>query len=239
MIGRDTMNIKYYAISVCGRVRKDNQDRFLLPDNEKEENMVRCQETDTSATLAVFDGMGGESSGEMAALIAQKVSEAVLQKYPKCNLRKLLSEINTQICEYMRKNEIKSMGTTAVILRIKDDLVEICNVGDSRVYRIADNKIQQLSKDHAMEIGSKRVLTQNLGIPESEMVIEPYCVCGKAKNEDVFLLCSDGLTDMVSEKQILNIINNCEFEQAGKLLLNEAMENGGKDNITIVLCKIC
>lgn len=233
------MNIKYYAISDCGKVRKDNQDRFLLPDNEKQENTVRCRETDTSATLAVFDGMGGESSGEMAAMIAQKVSEVVIEKYPECNLKKLLIEINTQICKYMSENEIKSMGTTAVILRIKDDLVEICNVGDSRAYRIANNHIEQLSKDHAMEIGSKRVLTQNLGIPESEMVIEPYYTCGKVVDSDAFLLCSDGLTDMVNEEQILNIVNNCEFEQVGELLLNEAMKNGGRDNTTIVLCKVC
>ena len=233
------MNIKYYAISDCGKVRKDNQDRFLLPDNKKQENTVRCQETDTSATLAVFDGMGGESSGEMAAMIAQKVSEVVLEKYPECNLKKLIIEINTQICKYMSENEIKSMGTTAVILRIKDDLVEVCNVGDSRAYRIANNHIEQLSKDHAMEIGSKRVLTQNLGIPESEMVIEPYYTCGKVVDSDAFLLCSDGLTDMVNDEQILNIVNNCEFEQAGELLLNEAMKNGGRDNTTIVLCKVC
>lgn len=233
------MNIKYYAISDCGKVRKDNQDRFLLPDSGKKENTVRCRETDTSATLAIFDGMGGESSGEMAAMIAQKVSEVVLEKYPECNLKKLLIEINTQICKYMSENEIKSMGTTAVILRIKDDLVEICNVGDSRAYRIANNHIEQLSKDHAMEIGSKRVLTQNLGIPESEMVIEPYYTYGKVVDSDAFLLCSDGLTDMVNEEQILNIVNNCEFEQVGELLLNEAMKNGGRDNTTIVLCKVC
>ena len=233
------MNIKYYAISDCGKVRRDNQDRFLLPDSEKQENTVRCQSTDTSATLAVFDGMGGESYGEMAAFIAQKVSEAILEKYPGCNLKKLLIEVNTQICKYMSENDIKSMGTTAVILRIKEDSVEISNVGDSRAYRISNNNIEQISKDHAMEIGSKRVLTQNLGIPENEMVIEPYYICGKAVNDDIFLLCSDGLTDMVSDEQILYVVNNNAFEEVGELLLNEAMKNGGKDNITIVLCKIC
>ncbi len=233
------MNIKYYAISDCGKVRRDNQDRFLLSNSEERGKTVRCQETDTATTLAVFDGMGGEASGEMAAMIAQKVSEVVLEKYPECSLKKLLIEINTQICKYMSENEIKSMGTTAVILRIKDDLVEICNVGDSRAYRIANNKIQQISKDHAMEIGSKRVLTQNLGIPEDEMLIEPFCVCGKAVEGNVFLLCSDGLTDMVSDEQILKIVNNCEFEKAGEMLLNETMTNGGKDNTTIILCKVC
>ena len=236
MIGRDTMNIKYYAISDCGKVRKDNQDKFLLPDLQQ--NSAGCQSTDTPVTLAVFDGMGGESNGEMAAFIAQKVSEAVFEKYPECNLKKLLMEINAQICNYMGENEIKSMGTTAVVLQIKDDFAEICNVGDSRAYRIADNKIQQLSKDHAMEIGSKRVLTQNLGIPESEMVIEPYCVRGKISDGDIFILCSDGLTDMVSDEQILNVVNSCEFEQAGKMLFDEAMKNGGKDNTTILLCKV-
>lgn len=233
------MNIKYYAISDCGLVRKDNQDKVLLPDSNLQQNSAGCQVTDTPVTLAVFDGMGGESYGEMAAFIAQKVSEAVLEKYPECNLKKLVMEINTQICKYMSENEIKSMGTTAVILRIKEDSVEICNVGDSRAYKIADNQIEQLSRDHAMEIGSKRVLTQNLGIPESEMVIEPYYVRGKPADNDVFLLCSDGLTDMVDDEQILNIVNSCEFEQAGEMLLNEAMKNGGKDNTTIVLCKVC
>jgi protein phosphatase len=231
------MKIKYYAISDCGKVRKQNQDRFLIPDN-KQQKSNECQMLDAPVTVAVFDGMGGESSGEVAAMIAQQVSEAVFEKYPDCSLKKLIQQINIQICKYMQENDIKSMGTTAVLLRLKDDVAEVCNIGDSRAYRVADKKMMRLSKDHAMNVGSKRVLTQNLGIPESEMVIEPYHICRKVGNGDIFLLCSDGLTDMVSEKRILNIINNCEFEEAGQLLFNEAMENGGKDNTTIVLCKV-
>ena len=231
------MKIKYYAISDCGKVRKDNQDRFLIPDN-KQQNSDECQLSDAPVTVAVFDGMGGESSGEVASFIAQQVSEAVFEQYPNCSLKKLVQQINVQICKYMQENNIKSMGTTAVLLRLKDDIAEVCNIGDSRAYRIADKKMIRLSKDHAMNIGSKRVLTQNLGIPESEMILEPHHTCGKIENDDVFLLCSDGLTDMVSEKRILNIINNCKFEEAGQVLFNEAMENGGKDNTTIVLCKV-
>ena len=233
------MNIKYYAISDSGKVRKENQDKFLLPDNGKYENIAEYQITDIPVTFAIFDGMGGEQSGEMASFIAMQVSRVILEKHPKCNLKKLVNQINTQICKYMLENGIKSMGSTAVILRVRADAVEICNIGDSRAYRIADGKIFRLTTDHAISVGSKRVLTQNLGIYEDEMLLEPHYICGKASFEDVFLLCSDGLTDMVSERRILSIINSCDFEQAGQLLLDEAMKNGGKDNITITLCKVC
>ncbi len=232
------MKIECYALSSRGKVRKENQDRYFLPFNESIKNDTELQFCDLPATVAVFDGMGGEALGEVAAYIAQQVCKTVLEKNPEYSLKKLTLKINTQICRYMQQNHINSMGTTSVLLRVKDGVAEICNVGDSRAYRIADKKLMCLSIDHTMNVAGKRILTQNLGIPQDEMILEPAYVRGKIREKDTFLLCSDGLTDFVNEQKILNIINSTEFEKAGKALFDEAMAGGGKDNITIVLCKI-
>ena len=155
-----------------------------------------------------------------------------------CSFKKLTLFINSLICKYMEECGIKRMGSTASFLRVMPSKAQICNVGDSRVYRISQGKITQLSVDHSMYVGQRRVLTQHLGIPVQEMVLEPYestceCIAG-----DIFILCSDGLTDMLDEDSMLKIITGNRFSDIGKELFDAAMENGGKDNITIIVCKI-
>lgn len=224
------MKITYYALSDCGKVRSENQDSYVLPDSANGSGPV--------ANFAVFDGMGGEQSGGKASAIAKDAFISVIKETPLCSLKKLTLFINGLICKYMEEFGIKRMGSTASILRVTSEKAQVCNVGDSRIYRISKGKITQLSVDHAMMVGQRRVLTQHLGIPVQEMILEPHestCECSEG---DVFVLCSDGLTDMLDEKAILETVVGNDFVNVGQVLLDTAMEKGGKDNITIVMCKI-
>lgn len=86
--------------------------------------------------------------------------------------------------------------------------------------------------------GTKPPLTQNLGIKEDELIISPYTATGEYHNHDIYLICSDGLTDMVSNEEIEYILNSSQKENSADLLLQKALENGGKDNITLILMYI-
>lgn len=231
------MKVLYYAISDCGKMRKENQDRFVVPCSKNTANGV--SETLASTSLyAVFDGMGGEQYGEKAAEIAVGVFKNVVEKEKKYDLNYITHTINNVVCKYMKDNNIARMGTTAAFLKLKEDVAVAGNVGDSSIYKVSDGKMYRLSLSHTMMVGSKRVLTQHLGIPSEEIVLEPhFCKC-EAKEGDIFILCTDGLTDMIDEKKIYEIIVENEFETIGQHLLHEALLNGGNDNITIVLCKI-
>ena len=115
-----------------------------------------------------------------------------------------------------------------------------CNIGDSRTYRLRDGVFQQLSVDHIEKRpAGKAPLTQYLGIDPMEMQIEPYIAKGRVERDDVYLLCSDGLTDMLTNFTIANILlNNPSPEKSVESLIRAALEQGGRDNITAIVCKI-
>ena len=131
-------------------------------------------------------------------------------------------------------------------------IANVINIGDSRVYLLRDGLLTQISYDHTsvrqmIELGaitieaarshpSRHKLTQHLGIFPDEMVIEPYTVSFPIEKNDLFLLCSDGLTDMLEDYEIQGILNSSAFvEKMAGALFNTAMQNGGKDNITILI----
>ena len=132
------------------------------------------------------------------------------------------------------------MGTTAAMLVFADKEIALCNIGDSKIFRLYDGSLEQISKDHVgvSAFGVKPPLSQNLGIPPSELVIAPYFARGAYNDGDVYLICSDGLTDMVSVEEITEVLVSKPIEEAITLLLDKALANGGKDNTTIILCKI-
>ena len=138
------------------------------------------------------------------------------------------------------------------MLCVKNGVADLYNVGDSRIYLLRNGVLTQLSKDHTivqqkLDLGAiaaeqaasdsgRHKLTQHLGIFESEMLIEAHHIQKQVQPDDVFLLCSDGLTDMVSDKaicQILIIAKSCD--EAAEKLLEAALENGGKDNVSVIV----
>lgn len=239
-------NISYICISHKGYCRSINQDNFICDGKYMEQAYLSEYKTEgvisnNMSLLGIFDGMGGEECGEVASYIAAKAATA----YPENNkatenLISICKAANEEICSYADINNIEAMGTTAAMLMFSDKVIGICNIGDSKIYRYDGKELKQLSVDHVSvaAYGRKPPLYQNLGIPPSEMIIEPYVSSERYRSNYIYLLCSDGLTDMVDEAGIKEIIANNDIETAANSLLKKALDNGGKDNITIILCKI-
>lgn len=237
-------SIEYSAVCSRGKARKQNQDKIFIQNcdlikNSAEINLCGTIEFDNNEVLAVFDGMGGEEFGETASQIAVETI-SIKASESKINLEKVCMAINDEICRYMESEDIFRMGSTAAIVSV-DKKLHICNIGDSRIYRISNNEIKQLSVDHTAIIGKyhkRRVLKQHLGIPKKEMVIEPFSDDINYTENDIFLICSDGLTDMLSDEEILEQSVNLKISVLAKKLFDKAVENGGKDDISIITFKV-
>lgn len=236
--------IRYQLRCHIGARRRFNQDNFLL-----DGVYLNPQKANSGAVLSgafkklpqlvgVFDGLGGEECGEIASYIAASEFAKVRNfRSPGEDLMRLCRQINRSICEYANENGVLSMGTTAALLYISKRSFTACNVGDSRIYRYSHGKLIRLSEDHvtAAPLGGKPPLLQNLGVPESVLLIKPSVVTVKPEIGDVFLLCSDGLTDMVPDEKTEEIISSLPLQEAADALLSEALANGGRDNISIML----
>lgn len=257
------MKITSAGISHIGNVRKNNEDNLYINGNYREETDEEVKVIEDSRfrlyhTYAVCDGMGGESYGEAASLkTVQELCEKDSRNFRK-NLESFITETNKQVCNIGRNKSVKQVGTTLALIAISGKTADICNIGDSRIYRLRNDKLSLLSKDHtqaqdlidagiisaeeAEKDKKKHVLTQHLGIPEDEFIIEPYI----KRNEqlvsgDIYLLCSDGLTDMVTSHHIEKIVIDNKNQDVRKIamnLLTTALSNGGKDNTTVVVVKI-
>ena len=212
-------------------------------------------------TFIVADGMGGHNSGELASLMAVDLSEEYLLKFFQpdideegmqsfiCNM---MTEVNKSIFSKAKESEENfGMGTTFVIgIFLKGKLI-IGHVGDSRVYLLRNGLLQRLTTDHSyieelIKNGSltreeahnhpkKNIITRALGCEEN-VAIDTYCV--DVYEDDIFILCTDGLTNMLSEDEILSIINNNDDPHylCGELV-RLANEKGGEDNITVIIVK--
>ena len=241
-------SILYSCVSHIGKIRRMNQDNFACDGRYMEMNgegfefpLCGIKSSKCPSVFGIFDGMGGEECGEIASYIAAKDAAAI--KTGKDVISALLQfcqKANTDICGYANENEISAMGTTAAILAFTDDRVTLCNIGDSKIFRFCDGALEQISKDHVAvaPFGVKPPLSQNLGIPPTELVIDPYLAQGAYHDGDVYLICSDGLTDMVTTEEIAELLGSKPIEESCMELRERALSKGGRDNITIILCKI-
>jgi len=245
-------HIEYTLVNNKGPVRDKNQDNFwcmgeyLDSENEGLANPI-TGETDTKSTpaFAVFDGMGGEQYGEVAAYIAAKIFDQSYRDSPKRDEKQFLinacCNMNNAICKHVEEQHIRSSGSTAAILLFGKTEIYICNVGDSRIYQFNNGILTQISLDHSQAgvTAKKPPLTQNLGIPESEFIVQPYMAMGAYANGDIYLICSDGLTDMVSDDEIQETLQmGSTLTDSANVLINKALDSGGYDNITIILSKL-
>lgn len=240
--------IHYSCLSHIGNVRSINQDNFIcdgrymnMSDIPIEFPLCGTKASKDISVFGIFDGMGGEECGEIASYIASKTAlDIEIGKDVIADLSKLCHKANDDICDYATMHDISTMGTTAAILVFSEKEVVLCNIGDSKIFRLCNGTLEQISVDHVAvaAFGVKPPLSQNLGIPPSELVIDPYFARGSYNDGDVYLICSDGLTDMVSTNEITEVLISKPVEEAITQLLDKALANGGKDNITIILCKI-
>ena len=240
--------VSYWCISHIGNVRSINQDNFIcdgrfmdVNDEKMEFPLCGTKVSKENSVFGIFDGMGGEECGEVASYIAAKnASTLEIGKDSLTALSRFCQKANTDIYSHANENGISAMGTTAAMLAFTSKGITLCNIGDSKIFRFCDGLLEQISKDHVAvsAFGVKPPLSQNLGIPPTELIIDPYLAQGVYNHGDIYLICSDGLTDMVTSEDITKILISKPIDKAISELLSKALENGGKDNISIILCEI-
>ena len=241
--------MKFFVCSDVGKKRTQNEDSFYASDFIK-----------NTGYIIVADGMGGHNAGE----IASKMAVDTIREYFSENadwktvndIRRILKEsieqANKKIFEKSQKDEILfGMGTTIVLCIIEENNLYIANVGDSRLYHIKKDVINQVTKDHSLvqklidqgEISeeeaenhpNKNVITRAVGTNE-EVEIDFYKFC--ADENDTVVICTDGLSNMVKKEEILNISNEYgDVCECAKKLVDEANLNGGPDNITVAVIR--
>jgi protein phosphatase len=244
--------IDFAILCDCGKVRIKNQDNFwcggiyLPSENDGLKKVLSASTTNKNmAVISVFDGMGGEKYGEIAAYIAAKTFDDIYYNTDVNSPVEFLTNscfgLNKAICDYTKEKRTGTMGTTIAAVLFDEKSVYSCNLGDSKVFCLSGDVFEQISYDHVIEVSSdkKPQLLQFLGVPEDDFVIEPYIATRDYKNGDKYLICSDGLTDMVSQEEIKRILTKEESAAVcGNILTTAALENVGKDNITVTVCEI-
>ena len=164
-----------------------------------------------------------------------------LKKEPVAFLTGACENMNEAVCRYSRENCINSMGTTMALLSFSEKAIYACNLGDSRIYRHFQGKLRQISTDHVIggKMLGKAPLTQYLGFQEENMALEPSIVEIGYQTGNSYLICSDGVTDMLSDEEIREILGkNSTAEEKVEELLEMALAKGGRDNVTMVLAQI-
>jgi serine/threonine protein phosphatase PrpC len=227
------------SFSDVGRHRDTNEDSYFK----------------SSSVFAVADGMGGARAGEVASRIAVEAFalERDEQRRPESQLAQIARSANRKIYALAQGDASRAgMGTTlTAAMLVKSELV-VAHVGDSRAYCLRDGLLERLTEDHSLveelvrqgnltpeaakDNPLRSIITRALG-PEPEVEIETFTY--PARNGDVYLLCSDGLTGMVPDDQVAAILRDSDsLEAAGRKLIAEANASGGRDNITVVLFRL-
>jgi protein phosphatase len=226
-----------------GRQRTANEDAMLIDDQLR--------------LYLVCDGMGGHASGQVASELAARTVVQALQSEDQLadggadTLVAALKAANRAVYERSQADPAcHNMGTTAVAVRVKDDLLHVCHCGDSRLYLLRDGKLSQLTRDHSLvnlykdkpelqgQMGpaASNVIVRAIGLEEN-VEIDHRVVA--MEDADVYLLCCDGLTDLVEDWMIREILTSGDaLEVMSENLVRAANVNGGTDNITVLLISV-
>lgn len=254
--------LKLTAACGCnmGKIRKNNEDNFYFNQvTLPEENLgmdqilyAKYNLSESAEIFGVFDGMGGEADGQIASYLSASLlkekrkflisSPAKINK----NYEDLIQKMN-EIVYLDAEKRFNRMGCTASMLMFADKKVYLCNVGDSPIFRLRGNVMTQISQDHTDAemlkqqgiTNRKPHLTQCIGISPEEMQIQPYLYEEKICADDRYLICSDGLTDMVKKEEIERTLQEVtDLEECVECLIQKALDGGGRDNITVVVLQI-
>jgi protein phosphatase len=228
------------AVTDPGRKRRRNEDAYVVE----------------PPLFAIADGMGGAQAGEIASRLATAALRegGGVETGGEQRIVDLIQEANRRVYDRSSTDPNTSgMGTTITVALVEDGSVAFGHVGDSRAYLIRDASMEQLTEDHSLvnellktgrlsreeaEVHPQRsVITRALGT-DPDVDVDTFSV--PARTGDLFLLCSDGLTDMVSEHSILSVVerNRNDIEAALRALVKAANRGGGQDNITVVAFEI-
>jgi serine/threonine protein phosphatase PrpC len=230
----------YAVASDTGRKRRRNEDNYVV----------------ASPLFAVADGMGGAQAGEVASQLAASALEAGDSDAQEATKRidELIQEANRRIFDRASTDPSASgMGTTMTVALVEGMTVAIGHVGDSRGYLVRGEQMEQLTEDHslvnelvksgklseeeAQAHPQRSVITRAVGT-DPDVDVDGFTI--EAEEGDVFLICSDGLSDMVEDEEILELVlaNRDDLDKAVKALVSAANRGGGEDNITAVAFRI-
>lgn len=237
--------MKTFSMTDIGRRRETNQDYMFTSENAVG-NLPNL--------FLVADGMGGHAAGDYASrFTVEKIVEHIKQskdEEPVALLEKAVAYANRLLLEEANADAKKAgMGTTLVGATCMDDKLYVANIGDSRLYVINQEKIIQITRDHSLveemvrmgemdkedarEHPDKNIITRAIGVG-AEVLVDFFEV--KVSQGDTILLCSDGLTNMIEDKDIKQIVlGQRDIVEKAERLVQTANENGGRDNITVVL----
>lgn len=249
-----TMPLKVQTCGLTnkGLVRQNNEDVW---DEIPERNFY-----------LIADGMGGHQAGEVASLetvktlcriIRKQLPDRATHKIPLKEMREIvfhaIEEVNTIVYQLGSSvEELKGMGTTLCCVCLQEDGLVYAHVGDSRIYRLRKEKLKLLTKDDSllwemldlgqidesqvMEFQYKNILTKAIG---TGPFVVPTVHVGDLHDGDLYLLCTDGLTDLLSREEIESILNrSLNLKSGAETLIATANEKGGHDNITVVLVQV-
>jgi len=227
------MKVSAAAATDIGLVREGNEDSYLVDE----------------PLFAVADGMGGHRGGEVASQLALETVEKLFQKGTG-DLAEQVQEANRAVFERsVEDRKVAGMGTTLTAALVEGDRIRLAHVGDSRAYLLRDGELRRLTEDHTLvhrmvtegEISEEEaeahpqrsVLTRALGV---DMVVDVDDDVVQVRSGDRLLLCTDGLTGMVSEEEIKEMLQGiADPSEAAERLVRRANEAGGVDNITVVV----
>lgn len=237
--------MKTFSITDIGQKRSSNQD-YVFSSEQPIGNLPNL--------FIVADGMGGHKAGDYASRYTVETLEKLIREStlsePAAIIESVVKQANTMLLEEANNHEeMKGMGTTLVICTIHDNVLTVANVGDSRLY-VVDKQLRQITRDHSLvqemvrmgEITAeearnhpdKNIITRALG---AEKTVDVDFFDMRLEPGSTILMCSDGLSNMVEDKKMEEIILNSDEDITwkGNTLIQEANNNGGKDNIAIIL----
>lgn len=241
------MYMKVFSATDIGQKRQMNQD-FVFATDQPVGNLPNL--------LVVADGMGGHNAGDFASRYGVSVLTETVRQDKNFNpvkiLRKGVETANREVLTQSRSDPgMAGMGTTMVVCTVVGEYAYVANVGDSRLYLIANDQIKQITQDHSLiaemvrmgeltpEQGAnhpdKNIITRAVGTSE-QIKVDFFDMRLEAGNKIV--MCSDGLYNMVDNSRICEIVRGNDAETAVRLLIDEANKNGGRDNIGVVVAEI-
>ncbi len=256
------MRIEYCCITDKGTVRQTNEDSILC-DGE----IVNFREHYESAEIfsrdvgedvicfSVADGMGGHDAGEIASLLTlEKLSEQIKNNGVSLlddteRLKGVIEKIHGEIAEFGSKSGKKAMGTTLVGAIFNERSFIVFNVGDSRLYTFRDGYLAQETRDHSLaeQMGGnvpRNYITSSIGGGISRITIDIFDLTGKIRDNDLVIICSDGLTDIDMDKHYDDIeliiqSNIGDLKRINRELLAFTLSKGSTDNVSIATVRIC
>ena len=241
------MKIRAYCETDVGLKREKNEDAFLVDDG--------------MGLYIVADGMGGHKGGDLASKLAVEAMSEVVRTHrdehtyfsPRAMLEDGYTEASSRIFQksQMEDSYLQGMGTTLVVAYVHEDELFIGNVGDSRAYFFNNQYMWQLTEDHSLvnehiragllkdsearDFQAKNIITRSVGF-EREVRCDIFRK--KLSAGDKFLICSDGLSGLVSDERIHEICRKNDLKKSVQICIQEAKENGGDDNITVMIIHV-